>query len=344
MDTIPRSTLLIVDDSIEVIDILGEILRPTYRVKFATNGGDALALARKAPPDLILLDVMMPDKNGHEVCQLLKADLRTRDIPVIFITASGDVEDEKRGLELGAVDYLHKPLNPALVLQRVRIHLELHNQNLSLEAKVRERTRQLDETRIEIVRRLSIAGEYRDNETGLHIIRVSHIVRLLTVATVAPERQVELLFQAAPLHDLGKIGIPDRILLKPGKLDPDELEIMKSHTLVGAQIIGKHESPLLQMARSIALSHHEKWDGTGYLYALVGESIPLEGRLTAIADVYDALTHKRPYKEAWTQEEAFDFIQNEAGRHFDPRLVQLFMELRPQILEIAATYQDNLEL
>ncbi|SMF97262.1 response regulator receiver modulated metal dependent phosphohydrolase [Methylomagnum ishizawai] len=334
-------TLLLVDDSPQIIDVLGEILRPRYRVKFATNGPDALALARKAPPSLILLDVMMQGIGGHEVCRRLKADPRTRDVPVIFITASDAAADEQLGLELGAVDYLHKPLNPPLVLQRVRIHLDLHNQNLALEAKVRERTRQLEETRIEIVRRLGMAGEYRDNETGMHIVRMSHTARLLALAAGVPERQAEVLYQAAPMHDIGKIGIPDRILLKPGKLDPDEWEIMKRHTLIGAEIIGQHDSPLLRTARLVALTHHEKWDGSGYPHGLAGEDIPLEGRIVALADVYDALTSQRPYKRAWPPAEAFAFLQEQAGRHFDPKLTGLFLGLEAEIMGISATYQET---
>jgi putative two-component system response regulator len=335
-----QETILLVDDSPEIIDILGSILRPHYQVKFATNGLDALAIAQRSALSLILLDVMMPDMNGHEVCRRLKADLRTRDIPLLFITASESTGDEQLGLELGAVDYLHKPLNPPLVLQRVRIHLELHNQNLSLEAKVQERTRQLEETRLEIVRRLGLAGEYRDNETGLHIIRMSHIARLLALAAGVPENQAEILHQAAPMHDIGKIGIPDRILLKPGKLEPDEWAIMQRHTLIGAEIIGQHEAPLLQMARVVALTHHEKWDGSGYPHGWSGEAIPLEGRLVALADVYDALTSERPYKKAWPHEEAFAFIREQAGRHFDPKLTPLFLGLGAEIIHISKTYQE----
>lgn len=336
-----QETLLLVDDSPDLIDVLGEILRPVYRVKFATNGQDALALARKEPPSLILLDVMMPGMNGHELCRRLKSDLRTQDIPVIFITASHADYDEQLGLELGAVDYIHKPLNPALVLQRVRIHLELHNQNLVLEERVRERTRQLEETRLEIVRRLSQVGEYRDNETATHVIRMSHTARLLALAAGVPPPRAELLLQAAPLHDIGKIGIPDRILLKPGPLDPDEWEIMKSHTVIGAEIIGHHEAPLLRMARTVALSHHEKWDGTGYPCGLAGEAIPLEGRLVALADVYDALVAERPYKQAWSPDEAYAWIAAQAGSHFDPHLASLLSELRPEIGEVYATYTDD---
>lgn len=339
--TAPMETLLLVDDSPDILDVLGEILRPHYRVKFATRGTDALTLARKAPPGLILLDVMMPGMNGHEICRQLKADPRTRDIPVIFITASTDSGDEQRGLELGAVDYLHKPLNPPLVLQRVRTHLQLHHQNLALEAKVSERTRQLEDTRREILRRLALAGEYRDNETGLHVTRMSQTARLLAQAAGLPESEAELLHQAAPLHDIGKIGIPDRILLKPGKLTPEEWEIMKTHTLIGARIIGDHDAPLLRMARTVALAHHEKWDGTGYPHGLSGEDIPLVGRLVALADAYDALTSERPYKRAWTPEDAFAWIRSQAGAQFDPKLAGLFLDLGERIIEIGTTYAET---
>ena len=309
IDTRPQETVLVIDDSPEMIDILGEILRPLYQVRFSTNGTDALALVQRLPPSLILLDVMMTGMSGHEVCSRLKTDLRTRDTPVIFITSSSDPADEQLGLELGAVDYLHKPLNPPLVIQRVRIHLELRNQNLTLENKVLERTRQLEDTQMEIVRRLAMAGEYRDNETGM--------------------------------HDIGKIGIPDRILLKSGKLDTDEWVVMKTHTLIGAEIIGNHESPLLQMARSVALTHHEKWDGSGYPHGLIGDAIPMEGRLVALSDVYDALTSERPYKPAWPPEDAFAFIRDQAGAHFDPELVSLFLKIKPEIIEITEKYRDT---
>lgn len=341
MNANPQETILLVDDSPQIIDILGEVLRPLYRVKCSTRGQDALSIARRAPPSLILLDVMMPDMNGHQVCRELKSDLRTREVPVIFITASGDPADEQLGLELGAVDYVHKPLNPPLVLQRVRIHLQLHNQNRALEAKVRERTRELEDSRRELVRRLSQAGEYRDQETGFHIMRVSETARLLALAFGVPEDQADLVQQAAPMHDIGKIGIPDRILLKPGKLDAEEWEIMKTHTLIGAEIIGDHEAPLLQIARSVALTHHEKWDGSGYPHGLAGEAIPLEGRLVALADVYDALTSARPYKAAWPREQALDCIRDQAGQSFDPVLVSLLIELGPQIAEIGKTYRDD---
>jgi putative two-component system response regulator len=338
-----RETILVVDDVPENISILADILNAEYRVTFAANGADALTAAMQTPqPSLILLDVMMPGMDGYEVCRRLRADLRTRSIPVIFLTAQADANNEEFGLKLGAVDYLHKPCYPAIVMQRVRIHLELHNQSLALEDKVRERTRQLEDTRIEIVRRLGRAAEYRDNETGMHVIRMSKFSQRLAIAAGVPCAQAELLQLAAPMHDIGKIGIPDKILLKPGKLDADEWDVMKTHTLIGAEIIGEHDgSELLTLARSVALTHHERWDGHGYPNGLAGEDIPLEGRITAISDVYDALTSVRPYKQAWPSEEAVRYIVGESGKAFEPRLVTLFVELLPEFARIRGVYADS---
>ena len=341
MVEMPKNTILVVDDIPENIDILAGILSPHYRVVFATDGEGALRMAQRLPPPgLILLDVIMPDISGYEVCRRLKADLKTRDIPVIFVTGKTEAEDEAQGLRLGAVDYLHKASHASIVLQRVRIHLELHHQSQALEARVRERTRQLEETRLEIVRRLGRAGEYRDNETGMHVIRMSYYASLLAQAAGLPEAQSELLLQAAPMHDIGKIGIPDRILLKPGKLDAAEWDLMKKHTLIGGEIIGDHDSDLLRMARSVALTHHERWEGTGYPLGLAGAAIPVEGRIVAIADVYDALTSVRPYKQAWLPADAMAYIRNEASRAFEPELTRVFVELMPQLLEIRARYPD----
>ena len=337
-----QETILLVDDAEEMIDLLGLILAPHYQIQAAVNGRDALALAQRSPPGLVLLDLVMPGMGGHEVCRRLKADLRTRDIPVLFITASCDAADEQLGLELGAVDYLHKPLNPPLVLQRVRTHLQLRNQNLALEAKVRQRTRQLEDSRLEISYRLGVAGEYRDSEDSRHVMRMSQMVRRLALEAGAPAAQADLLLQSVHMHDIGKIGIPDSILLKPRALNAEEWEVMKTHALIGAEIIGYHDSPLLQMARSVALTHHEKWDGTGYPQGLAGEAIPLEGRLAAIVDVYDAMTSGRPYRGPWPAEAAFAFIQAQAGLAFDPDLAALFLGLKAEIIEIGQRCAEDL--
>lgn len=335
-----RETILVVDDIPDNIDVIAAILRESYRVIVATNGPDALLTARKQKPDLILLDVMMPGMGGFEVCQRLKEDVCTQDIPVIFLTALSDSRDEHKGLALGAVDYLHKPSHPAVVRQRVKVHLQLHNQSRTLEAKVKERTSALEQSRVALVRCLGRAAEYRDNETGLHVMRMSQFSLILAQAVGVSEAWAELLFLAAPMHDVGKIGIPDFILRKPGKLDAAEWETMKCHAEIGAEIIGDHDSELLKMARSVALSHHEKWDGSGYPRAISGEAIPLEGRITALADVYDALTSVRPYKRAWSSEEAADYLAAEAGKSFDPGLVPLFLGLLPEIRLISAEHAD----
>jgi putative two-component system response regulator len=281
--------------------------------------------------------------DGYEVCRGLKTDLRTYGIPVIFLTSHTDANHEELGLKLGAVDYLHKPCHPAIAQQRVRIHLNLHNQNLALEEKIRERTSELEATRVEIVRRLGRAGEYRDNETGMHVIRMSKFCHRLALAAGIPPAEAELLQLAAPMHDIGKIGIPDHILLKPGKLDAAEWEVMKTHTTIGAEIIGHHTSDLLFLARTVALTHHEKWDGSGYPNGLAGEEIPIEGRISAISDVFDALTSMRPYKNAWTPVDAVNYIVGESGKAFDPRLVASFVSLQPEFARIRERYSDSPE-
>ena len=340
-EQISKQTVLVVDDTPDNIDVMNGILREHYRVKVALNGQKALdAASSNDPPDIILLDIMMPGMNGYEVCEKLKSDARTRAIPVIFVTAMSEIQDEQKGLEMGAVDYITKPVSPPIVLARTRTQLALYDQQRELEAKVRERTVQLNETRLEVVQRLGRAAEYKDNETGLHVIRMSHYSRILAKAAGFPDEEADVILNASPMHDVGKIGIPDAILLKPGKLDDEEWEIMRKHPAMGAGIIGKHEPGMLETARVVALTHHEKWDGSGYPRGLAGEEIPIEGRIVAIADVFDALTTARPYKEAWPVDKALEVLEKDAGSHFDPDLVPLFLNNVSEVLEIRAQYME----
>ncbi len=337
-----QETVLIVDDTPANIALLSATLKQHYKIKAALNGEMALQLARQQDaPDLILLDVMMPDMDGYEVCRRLKANPLTAAIPVIFVTAKTETEDEQLGFDLGAVDYISKPVSPPLVKARVHNHLKLYDQARHLEILVQERTREIQSTRLEIIRRLGRAAEFKDNETGMHVIRMSQYSLMLARAAGQPEDWCQLLYQAAPMHDIGKIGIPDRILLKAGKLDADEWEIMKQHALYGAEIIGNHPSALLQLAKEVALTHHERWDGTGYPNGLAADAIPLSGRIVAIADVYDALTSDRPYKTAWPEQQAVGYLQEQAGRHFDPDLIQHFIRCLPQIRQIQQQYAES---
>ncbi|MEA3642050.1 MAG: two-component system response regulator [Lamprobacter sp.] len=338
-----QQTILVVDDEPANIDLLVECLKDAYNVKAATRGERALRIARSGePPDMILLDIMMPGMDGFEVCRQLKADLSTRHIPIIFITAKIGLDDEIRGLELGAVDYITKPISPPIVQARVHTQLALYDQNRILDIKVREQTSQLNETRLAIIRRLGRAAEYKDNETGLHVIRMSHFAAIIGRAIGMEERNVDLLLNAAPMHDVGKIGIPDSILQKPGKLTPEEWDIMRTHAQIGADIIGDADgSELLEMARVVALTHHEKWDGSGYPNGLAGEQIPQVGRIVAIADVFDALTSVRPYKPAWPVEKALDLFRDSRGTHFDPDLIPVFLEAMPEILAIRSRYAED---
>ena len=335
------ATILVVDDTPTNIDILQAALSPQYRVKVATNGLRALEIAAQPDrPDLILLDIMMPGMDGYEVIRRLKEDPFTRAIPVLFVTAKEAAEDEVKGFELGCVDYITKPISAPQVQARVRTHLALHDQNRRLEAEVRDRTLELQESRLQIIQRLGRAAEYRDNETGMHVIRMSRFSQIIALELGFPEADAELLLQAAPMHDVGKIGIPDRILLKPGKLDADEWAIMHLHPEIGAGIIGVHHSPLLKLAGLVAHTHHEKWDGSGYPQRLAGEAIPLVARIVAVADVFDALTSQRPYKAAWTLEAAVDFIKSQADQHFEPRVIEAFLARLPDIQAVMAAHRD----
>jgi putative two-component system response regulator len=322
-------TLLLVDDEPSNLHVLKEILQDSYHLLFARDGHKALEIARDKHPDLILLDVMMPELSGYDVCVALKKEHKTAIIPVIFVSALSETGDETHGFEVGAVDYIPKPVNPAIVKARVATHLSL----VSVD--------ELLQTQLEIIQRLGRAAEYKDNETGLHVIRMSHYSRLLALAAGFTVRAADKLFQAAPMHDVGKIGIPDHIMLKPGPLDEEEWKVMRCHPRIGAEIIGEHDSPLLKSALTIALTHHEKWDGSGYPRQLRGEEIPLIGRIVAVVDVFDALTTERPYKKAWTVEDALALIQRESGKHFDPELVRIFMSILPAVLEVKQRWSEQ---
>ena len=336
-----KRTVLVVDDTPEMLDVLSEVLRPEFRVKATRTGERAFRIAADDPaPDLILLDVDMPAMNGYQVCQQLKANPITKRIPIIFLTSRDQVEDEKRGLELGAVDYITKPISPPIVLARLHTHLALADQQHELEQKVVERTQELNQTRLAVIQQLGRAAEFRDNETGLHVIRMSYYSRLIARAYTQDDSWSELILNAAPMHDIGKIGIPDSILLKPGKLTEEEFAVMRKHPEMGAGIIGDHSSELMKMAKEIALSHHEKWDGTGYPHRLSGDATPISGRIAAIADVFDALTTARPYKHAWSVADAVAEINRLQGIHFDPELVPVFHEVLPEILDIKEQYDE----
>jgi len=337
-----KQTILVVDDTPENIDVLNGVLHPQYKVKAALNGERALKIAGGDPkPDMILLDIMMPGMDGYEVCRQLKANPATAKIPVIFVTAKNQEEDERKGLEIGAVDYITKPISPGIVLARIHTHLALYDQNRVLEQKVRERTEELHLTRMEIIRRLGRAAEFKDNETGLHVIRMSHYSRLIAESLENGNDWSDLIFNAAPMHDIGKIGIPDKILLKPGKLDDEEWKLMHQHPAFGGAIIGEHSTRLMQMSKEIALSHHEKWNGSGYPNGIKNDEIPLSGRIIAIADVFDALTTERPYKKAWSVEKAVNLIEENAGSHFDPNLVPVFHDVMPEILEVKEQHAES---
>jgi len=354
-------TVLVVDDAPTNLNLLASLLNPMYRVKLAPSGSKALAIALKAPPDLILLDVMMPGMDGYEVCRRLKQHESTRHIPVIFLTAMQEPEHEARGFEVGAADFIHKPISPAIVRARVKTHLEnksLHDQlrhrAASLSSELDERMVQLDRLRESTLFVMISFAEFRDENTGNHVKRTQEYVRVLAThlweqgqcLDVLNPESIKLIAKSAPLHDMGKVAIPDNILLKPGKLTADEFEIMKSHPIHGWEMLRRaaqrmgDDTDFLSFAMEIARSHHEKWDGSGYPDRLAGHRIPLSARLMAVADVYDALISRRPYKEPMTHEMARAYIVSNAGQHFDPEIVQAFLAQQPRIMDIAKQWQD----
>jgi len=348
MPIFPQSTLLIVDDVPANLRVLVSYLKNfNFKVRVAQDGVDALEQVNLAPPDLILLDVMMPRLNGLEVCRRLKSCPETKEIPVIFMSALDDTFDKIAGFEAGSVDYITKPFQHEEVLARITTHLTIKNlqtevkqQNALLEQRVQERTKELEETRLHIIRSLGRAAEYRDNETGMHVVRISKYVGVLAEALQVDPIQRELMINAAPMHDVGKIGIPDHILLKRGRLSPDEWEIMQTHTNIGEKILSGNNSELLQAAALLARTHHEKWDGNGYPEGIKGEEIPLISRIVSICDVFDALLSRRPYKEPWTPQATIEYIKEESDKHFDPKIVKIFEEKLPELLSIHEQYCD----
>lgn len=362
--SIEKSTILVVDDTPDNLTLMSGLLKDNYRVKIANNGVRALKIAESdTPPDLILLDIMMPEMDGYEVCRRLKADVKTRDIPVIFLTAKTEVVDETHGFELGASDYITKPISPPIVLARVETHLAikrvqdfLKDKNSFLAAEVNKRTAEIMAIQDVTINAMASLAETRDNETGNHIRRTQRYVKVLAEKLrfnpryahfLNDDKTIELLFKSAPLHDIGKVGIPDRILLKPGRFEPEEFEIMKTHTTLGRDAILQAEKdlgmemPFLKYAKEIAYGHQEKWDGSGYPEGLSGDDIPISARLMAVADVYDALISRRVYKQPMTHEKAVSIITEGRGTHFDPDMVDAFLELEQEFKKIAAAYADS---
>lgn len=344
-----QARVLVVDDQPPNTLLLRKLLEAEgYRQVVTVNDpAEVLPLQRQDPFDVILLDIRMPKLDGFAVMRLLQDDAGEDYVPIIVLTAQTDEDTRLRALAEGAKDFVTKPFNRVEVLNRIRnmlevrlLHRRVRDQNQQLELRVKERTLELQETRLEIVRRLGKAAEFRDNETGFHIIRMSKFSELIARAMGMNDSVAELILHASPMHDIGKLGIPDGILLKPGALDPQEWEVMKTHTDIGGEILDGHQSKLLQMAARIARAHHERWDGTGYPRRLREKEIPLEARIVAVADVFDALTSRRPYKQAWTVEASIEEIRNLTTRHFDPAVVKAFFAVLPRILEVKARYAE----
>jgi putative two-component system response regulator len=355
-------TVLVVDDAPDNRMILSELLQPLYRVLDAPDGETAMRMAAAERPDIILLDVVMPGMSGFDVCRQLKSHGETRGIPVIFLTSLNAPEDETRGLILGGVDYITKPVNPPVVMARVANHLRLRaasdflrDQNAFLEQEVSRRTREVTAIQEATVIALTSLAETRDNETGNHIRRTQHYVKALAdklkdhprFAADLDEVTRQMLFQSAPLHDIGKIGIPDSILLKQGRLTPEEYEIMKTHTTLGRDALQRAEERLttpvsfLHLAREMAYGHQERWDGSGYPQGLKGNAIPLSARLMAVADVYDALISRRVYKQGMTHEAAAEAIAAKRGIDFDPDIVDAFLSIQDSFRQIASRFVDD---
>lgn len=340
--SLPRTPkIAAIDDEPANLQLLHDVLKSDYNLVFARSGQDGIAVIRKHKPDLILLDVMMPEMDGFEVLRRLKADPDMAHIPVIFVTARGDQDGEEEGLIAGAVDYVAKPIRPRILMARVKTHLALADQQNSYRLQVREATAKMEQSYYEAIHMLGTAGHYNDTDTGSHIWRMSAYSGALARAALWDTENTATLELAAPMHDMGKVGIPHSILRKPGKLDAEEWETMKTHTDIGHDILNKGTSPVFKLAAEIAKHHHEKWDGSGYPAGMAGEAIPESARIVAIADVFDAWTTERPYKKAWPVDKAFEELRNAAGSHLDPRLVELFLGIREEVLFIKECWEDR---
>jgi len=363
LDFTQKPTVLVVDDTPDNLSLMSGLLKDLYKVKVANSGEKAIKIVLSdSPPDLILLDIMMPGLSGYDVCKILKDEPKTRDIPIIFLTAMTGTDDEKKGLELGAVDFITKPVNPPIVMARVATQLQvkaaadfLKDQNVYLETEVAKRTKELAAIQDVTILAMASLAETRDNDTGNHIRRTQFYLELLANYLKNHDRfrgflsdhTITMLFKSAPLHDIGKVGIPDRILLKPGRFEPHEFEIMKTHCKLGRDAIQHAEDQLglevefLKYAKEIAYGHQEKWDGSGYPEALAGDAIPISARLMAVADVYDALISRRVYKEGMPHERAVGIIAEGKGTHFDPDIVDAFMALQNEFQDVARRYADS---
>lgn len=347
---IKQAHILVVDDQALNLELVRDLfeLEGYAHILTCNNPLQVVSTVEQTPVDLILLDINMPILDGFGVLSLLEQHYKARQKPpIIMLTAQNDQDNRNKALQAGANDYVSKPFDRLELLRRVELQLEnwflrkaLQAQNETLEQMVRERTAQLNRAKIEIVERLGRAGEYRDNETGNHVKRVSLYSYEIARQAGLGEERARLIQQASPMHDIGKIGISDTILMKPGKLDDDEYQTMQNHVMIGASILKDSTSEILKVAYQIALTHHEKYDGHGYPHGLAGEAIPIEGRIVAIADVFDALTSERPYKAAWPVEKAVELLEKEKGKHFDPYLVDCFIAVLPAIRKIKETYLE----
>lgn len=353
MDDFTKSEVLICDDSITNVVLLAALVEDDTNLKADSTTDPTLVLPKikKGDFDLLVLDLEMPHLSGFDVLESLREIKALDELPVLIITGRQDLESRNKALSLGANDFITKPFDQQEVSLRVHNLLKVRQafrmqayQNDLLERKVQQRTEELSRTTDNLIHCLAVAGELKDNETAMHVVRVGKYAGALARAVGLPGDIACMIERAAPMHDIGKIGIPDRILLKQGELTPEERRIMNEHTQYGEKIFGINDSLLIQMAKSIALNHHERWDGEGYCRGLKGESIPIEGRITTIADVFDALTTHRPYKEPWPVEKAVEFLQSEAGKAFDPSLVSAFVQHLPEMVDIMHNYADNIEI